>query len=122
MSSDKPRIPLLPQSEWTKSARCLRRAGRTGSRKGAALRHHPDAGTEPALTRPSRIQPPPHVLLVADPRVRELVTLYVAWTCKSEYEWLSHVREGLRIGLSDDDIEAVKLGPLRRIGMNSNAT
>ena len=39
------------------------------------------------------------------------MTLYVAWTCKSEYEWLSHVRDGLRIGLTGADIAAVKLGP-----------
>jgi 4-carboxymuconolactone decarboxylase len=44
-------------------------------------------------------------------RLRELVTLRVAWHTKSGYEWHHHVRFGLRIGLTDDEIEAVKKGP-----------
>jgi len=114
MSSDKPRIPLLPQSEWTEEARDVfavlegPEARERGPRYDIILM----LAQNPALTRPF-LEYNRHLMFFSSltPRVRELVTLYVAWTCKSEYEWLSHVREGLRIGLSDDDIEAVKLGP-----------
>jgi len=44
-------------------------------------------------------------------RDRELVTLYAGWTTKSDYEWISHVAFGLQVGITDADIEAVKLGP-----------
>ena len=43
-------------------------------------------------------------------RLRELVTLRVAIRVKSEYEWYHHVRFGKRIGLTDAEIEAIRLG------------
>jgi len=43
-------------------------------------------------------------------RERELVTLYVAWRTRSDYEWISHVAFGLQVGLTEADLEAVKTG------------
>lgn len=44
------------------------------------------------------------------PRLRELAILRVAHRTDSEYEWVQHVKMGLREGLTDDDIAAVQRG------------
>lgn len=44
-------------------------------------------------------------------RLRELVTLRVAWHKQCGYEWFHHVRFGLQIGMTEAEIEAVKIGP-----------
>jgi alkylhydroperoxidase family enzyme len=51
-----------------------------------------------------------HILVnsTLSPRLREIVTLRVAWRYKGEYEWYQHVQMGKRIGLTDEEIEAVK--------------
>jgi 4-carboxymuconolactone decarboxylase len=110
----KSRIPVLKRSEWTDAARDV-----------FAVIEGPDAWEDgprfdivsilaqhPALTRPF-LTYNKHLMMnsTVPHRERELVTLYVAWTCKSDYEWLSHVRESRKIGFSDAEIEAVKLGP-----------
>ncbi len=46
-----------------------------------------------------------------DPRLRELTILRVAWRCGQPFEWASHVRVARRVGVSDDDILAVRGGP-----------
>jgi alkylhydroperoxidase family enzyme len=45
------------------------------------------------------------------PRERELAVLRVGWLCKAEYEWGQHVLIGRQAGLTDDEIERIKLGP-----------
>jgi alkylhydroperoxidase family enzyme len=51
-----------------------------------------------------------HLLLgsTLSPRLREIVTLRVAWRYKAEYEWYQHVKIGERIGLTGEEIEATK--------------
>ena len=44
-----------------------------------------------------------------DPKLRELAILQVGWLSKSPYEWSHHVKIGKDFGLSDAEIEAVKL-------------
>ena len=46
-----------------------------------------------------------------DPRLRELTILRIAWRCRQPFEWASHHRVARRIGMSDDDILAVRVGP-----------
>ena len=47
------------------------------------------------------------------PRARELVILTTAAAWESEFEWSAHVRIGKHIGLTDDEIAAVRVsGPL----------
>lgn len=107
------RVPLLPESEWTEKARDLfavlegPEARERGPRYDIVLQ----LAQNPELTIPF-LEYNKHLMFHSSlsHRVRELVTLAVAWSCKSEYEWLSHVRDGLRVGLTDEDIEAVKLG------------
>lgn len=43
-------------------------------------------------------------------RDREIVILRVGWLCKSGYEWTQHHRIGLQSGLSEAEIEQIKLG------------
>ena len=70
-----------------------------------AMLHYPDigypapgAGRDAALPRPA-------------PRSRrELVILVVAASWESEFEWWAHVRIGKQIGLTDDEIDAVRTG------------
>lgn len=114
MASDTRRIPLLPESEWTEKARDLFAVleGPEARERGPRYEIILQLAQNPELTIPF-LEYNKHLMFFSslDHKVRELVTLYVAWSCKSEYEWLSHVRDGLRVGLTDADIEAVKLGP-----------
>lgn len=113
MANDGRRIPLLPRADWTEKARDLfavlegPEAREAGPRYDIVLQ----LAQNPELTIPF-LEYNKHLMFHSSlsHRVRELVTLAVAWTCKSEYEWLSHVRDGLKVGLTDDDIAAVKQG------------
>ena len=46
-----------------------------------------------------------------DPRLRELVVLRIGWLCEQPYEWGSHYRVANGLGVSDDDVLAVRTGP-----------
>ncbi|GGN99612.1 hypothetical protein GCM10011610_67720 [Nocardia rhizosphaerihabitans] len=46
-----------------------------------------------------------------DPRDRELVILRVAWRSRSDYEWAQHVRIAKGLGVTDEQVEAVRRGP-----------
>jgi 4-carboxymuconolactone decarboxylase len=47
------------------------------------------------------------------PRARELVILITAAAWQSEFEWWAHVRIGKHVGLTDEEIDAVRTsGPL----------
>ena len=41
------------------------------------------------------------------PRVREIVILRVAWRVSSAYEWGQHVRIGLDVGLTGEEVDAL---------------
>jgi 4-carboxymuconolactone decarboxylase len=114
MAELEPRIPPLTPSEWTEEVRDLFAVmdGPEGRENGPSreimhyLAQHPVLSARfMAFGR--------HILFdsILSDRVRELVTLYIAWTTKSDYEWVSHVTFGLHIGLTEADIEAVKQGP-----------
>ena len=44
-------------------------------------------------------------------RERELLILRTGWNCQSEYEFGQHSRFGKLVGLSDDEIKRVTVGP-----------
>lgn len=114
MAEDTRRIPLLAKEDWTEKARDLFAVleGPDARERGPRYDIVLQLAQNPELTIPF-LEYNKHLMFHSslEHRPRELVILYVAWTCKSEYEWLSHVRDGLRIGLTDADIEAVKSGP-----------
>lgn len=113
MTQDQRRIPLLPEEQWTERARDLFTVleGPEAREAGPRFEIVLQLAQNPELTIPF-LEYNKHILFGSslDPRIRELVTLRVAWTCKSDYEWLSHVRDGLKVGVTDADIEAVKAG------------
>jgi 4-carboxymuconolactone decarboxylase len=43
-------------------------------------------------------------------RDRELLVLRTGWNCRSEYEWGQHVVVGRRVGLTDEEIQRVRVG------------
>ncbi len=46
--------------------------------------------------------------MACSPPARELVILVVAASWESEFEWWAHVRIGKHIGLTDDEIDAIR--------------
>ena len=113
MADDTRRIPLLPREQWTEKARDLFAVleGPEARERGPKYDIVLQLAQNPELTIPF-LEYNKHLMFFSslDHRTRELVILRVAWTCRSEYEWLSHVRDGLKIGLTDEDIAATKLG------------
>ncbi len=45
------------------------------------------------------------------PRDREILILRIGWLCQAEYEWAQHVRIGRKVGLTDDDVRRISVGP-----------
>ncbi len=111
MDDIRPRIPLLPRSEWTDDAREVfafwgePNAWEEGSKTNVmmVLAHHP------AMTQPYNTWS--KYLLMSNTlatRYLELIILRVAWRVKSAYEWHNHVGYGLNAGLTLDEIAAVR--------------
>lgn len=109
--ADEPRIPPIPSEEWDAKAPALNAEGPLGvGRLGdnnifATLARHPDlvrvwgpfgsyllGGTLPA-------------------RDRELAILRTGFNCGSAYEWGQHVRIGLAVGLTREEIDRIPDGP-----------
>jgi alkylhydroperoxidase family enzyme len=44
-------------------------------------------------------------------RLRELMVLRIAWRTRSTYEWVQHVKLGVRYDVTGDDVVAVAAGP-----------
>lgn len=113
MTANEPRIPPVARAEWTDTMRDLfaifegPQARENGSRFKAimTLANHPELaqawlGYNVFLSRNLAL---PQLLC-------EVVILRVAWRMRSEYEWTQHVVIGETLGLSKDQIEAIKQG------------
>ena len=48
-----------------------------------------------------------------DPALRERAVLRVMWRCNQQFEWANHYEVARRVGLSDDDIRAIRTGERR---------
>ena len=110
----KPRIPPVTQSEWNDAVLDIFEfmGGPEARTKGSpfnvvtTMAQHPDIAY-------------PHLVFykalmskgTLTPQLREVITLRVAWRTQSEYEWVQHVKLGKRVGLTDEHIEAAKVGP-----------
>jgi 4-carboxymuconolactone decarboxylase len=44
-------------------------------------------------------------------RDREMVTVRTGWLRRGEYEWAQHVRMARNAGLSDEEVDAISVGP-----------
>lgn len=108
------RIGPLPRDRWTDDAREVFAfwgepgAWENGSRTNMqmVLANHPPLGL--ALGNFGK-----HILIEnsAPGRARELVTLRLAFHMRSEYEWHYHVGYGLKLGMTLEEIGAVREGP-----------
>lgn len=107
------RIPKLPREEWTDDSRevCAfwgePNAWEEGSKTNIimVMANHPDLGK-------ASNQWGKHMLVTNTTplRCRELIILRSAWLLQSEYEWHNHVGYALNLGMSLDEIAAVKDG------------
>ncbi|TAL03934.1 MAG: carboxymuconolactone decarboxylase family protein [Rhodospirillaceae bacterium] len=108
-----PRISPLPPAEWTEAAREVfsiiegPKARENGTRFKIilTLANYPDLAIpylnfSKCLLKTSSLSD----------RIREIVTLRVAHLYRSEYEWDQHVISAIRIGMTEAEIAAVKVG------------
>ena len=109
MSSNHPRIPPLPQSEWNDEIReilkDLQRDGRVYNIFSTLARH-------PKLLKRWLVFGN-HIMAksLLPAREREIVILRMGWLCRAEYEWGHHVAIGKQAGLGAQDIERIATGP-----------
>jgi len=108
-----PRIPPSTALEWTDEIREF--FTQTEERGGQpvfsrlnitlTLAHHPDLAI-PYLKFGM------HILngSTLSPRVREIATLRTAWLHRSDYQWVKHAQGAARIGMTVEEIEAIKVG------------
>lgn len=107
------RIPKLPREEWTDEAREVfafwgePNAWEEGSKTNImmVMANNPDLGK--AYNAFGK-----HILVTntVPLRERELVVMRVAWLVQSEYEWHNHVGYCLNLGMSLEEIAAIKDG------------
>ncbi len=106
-----PRIPPLPEAEWTPDQREILSAitmgqgqvyniFRTQIRLPDAMRAFLAWGGY-ILSRRNDLPA----------REREIVILRIGFLCRSGYEWAQHQRIGLQVGLTADEIARIKQGP-----------
>lgn len=108
--SARPKIPPVDPSTARPDISAMLLAGSEAT--GGASNVAGTLANNPGLFR--RVMPLAGKLLNAgklSPRDRELAILRTAQQCGCEYEWLHHVRIGKQIGLSDEEIQAVAVGP-----------
>ncbi|OBA85956.1 carboxymuconolactone decarboxylase [Mycobacteriaceae bacterium 1482268.1] len=107
------RVPPLPADQWDDSVdRALavmlpqeRRNPENASNILGTFVNHPDLTKE-------FLKFNVHLLFnsTLPPRLRELAILRVAHRTDSEYEWVQHVKMGMREGLTEEDIAGVQHG------------
>ena len=109
MRLTKPRVDPIPESEWSDKIREI-------------LPRGPGAGPAPNIFATLARHPKllkrwlvfgAHVLGKSSlpAREREILILRVGWLCRCEYEWAQHAVIGRRVGLSDDEVRRIGLGP-----------
>ena len=105
MRLTKPRIPPLPEAEWTDEVREVLPPGSRLNLFTTLIRH-------PKLFKRWMVFGA-HVLpkSTLPVRERELLILRTGYRCNAAYEFHQHTRVGKAAGLTDADIERVKAGP-----------
>jgi AhpD family alkylhydroperoxidase len=121
VTNSEPRLTPLPREQWGDEQRAALVAAfgdkvaarflATGADAapvpnvvGTLMRHPEMAG--PFLVYNSALLREPAL----DPRLRELAVLRVAWRTHADYEWAQHVRLAERVGISDEEVDAIAAG------------
>ncbi|MEQ1888026.1 MAG: carboxymuconolactone decarboxylase family protein [Alphaproteobacteria bacterium] len=117
MKLSKPRITPLEESEWKpEQAKGLGRVKGGSTEFGAKMNVYNVLGT---LSRHWEANKKfgvwaGHIMGKSNtlpPREREILILRIGWLCEAEYEWGQHVVFGRAVGLTDEEIARIKLGP-----------
>lgn len=104
-----PRIPPLPEAQWTDVHRALvekhARDGRVGNGFGTLL-------NVPELAEAMM----PFINYIStdsslSPRHRELLILRTAWLCRNDYVWADHAPVARDVGLTGDELRSIAQGP-----------
>jgi len=104
-----PRINPVEEADWTESQRALLAPQRM---RGRIQNIFLTLANHEALAKRWMVFAN-HILHKSklSARDRELLILRVGWLCQSGYEWGQHVLIGKKAGISDFEIEAIKVGP-----------
>ncbi|HBD13461.1 MAG TPA: carboxymuconolactone decarboxylase family protein [Porticoccaceae bacterium] len=108
MRLDQPRVPPVPESEWSAAQKEAVGKAKMGGRTlniFRTLANHPGLAKR-WMVFANHIMGKSSISL----RDREIVILRMGWLCKSGYEWGQHHIIGLECDMSEDDIEQVKVG------------
>src|SRR5689334_25316591 len=110
MRLSKPRLPPVARADWSAEQREVLEP--LTARSSQAMNLYTTLARNPAALKAFTTWGG-QVLLKSSltPRDRELVILRIGWLCRSGYEWAQHSLVGKRAGLSDQEIERVKVGP-----------
>jgi 4-carboxymuconolactone decarboxylase len=102
-----PRIPPLPESEWTPDVEAV--LPRSPGGGASSLNIFTTLARHPALLERWLVFGT-HVLghSTLPARERELVILRTGWRCRSGYEFHQHTRIGRACGLSNEEIERLR--------------
>ena len=109
MRLNAPRIPMVPQDQWTPQQAAL--AAPMVERDNMlnifrTLLTHPDAMSG-FMGWASYVLSKRNALPRRD---REIVVLRIGYLCRSGYEWTQHVEIGLKCGLTEAEVAAIKTG------------
>ena len=104
-----PRIPPLPEAQWTDAHRALVATYGPEVRIGNAFRTLLNVPALVEAVMPFLIYITSDTTLSA--RHRELLILRIGYLCGAEYEWGQHARIARGVGLSDEEIVRVTEGP-----------
>lgn len=100
-----PRLKPIPPDQWTdeQRAHCQPIIDYTGAYNmlGTFLHHWEAFKARSSVPMPGS---------TIEPRLRELIILRVAVMIPCEYEWAQHKPQARRVGITDEEIERVKLG------------
>ncbi len=109
MRLTEPRINPVEEADWTESQRALLAPQRM---RGRIQNIFLTLANHEALAKRWMVFAN-HILHKSklSARDRELLILRVGWLCQSGYEWGQHVLIGKKAGISDFEIEAIKVGP-----------
>ncbi|MEJ6670471.1 MAG: alkylhydroperoxidase family enzyme [Candidatus Azotimanducaceae bacterium] len=109
MRLTEPRINPVEEADWTESQRALLAPQRM---RGRIQNIFLTLANHEALAKRWMVFAN-HILHKSklSARDRELLILRVGWLCQSGYEWGQHVLIGKKAGISDLEIEAIKVGP-----------
>jgi alkylhydroperoxidase family enzyme len=104
------RIPPVEPAQWTEEQRA---ALGTRARNGNTVNSYKICLHNPELCRTwmafaSYVEGSSSSLA---PRERELLILRTAWLCRDNYVWSPHAANGLRAGLTADDLDRITKGP-----------